>query len=151
LKKEKLAGILGLVVIVVSMLGVQQGYARTGAPPGQGSHTWVLVAGVSNPSGSCLNLNLSGGHGTVTILPNSRVGIFLQNASPDSTYTVSVGYVQANGGCDGTWKTVGSLKTDSAGYGTLTAHLNLASGHNYVFEFHDNAGNVAYATDTLSL
>jgi hypothetical protein len=145
-----MAGIVALAVILASLLGVQLSYAKTIAPPG-GVHTWVLIEAVSNPSGGCTNLGLSGGYGGVTLLPNNVIGVSLQHANPSSTYTVSVGYVQTNGGCDGTWQSVGSVNTNSAGYGTLTQKLKLPSGHSYIFEFNDSSGATVYATDALRL
>jgi hypothetical protein len=150
LNREKMAGIVALAVILASLLGVQLGYAKTIAPPG-GVHTWTLIEAVSNPSGGCVNLGLSGGYGAVTMLPNNVIEISLQHANPGSTYTVSVGYVQGNGGCDGTWQSVGSVNTDSAGFGTLAQKLSLPSGHSYIFEFRDSSGAAVYATDALRL
>jgi hypothetical protein len=150
MNKERIVGIVALAVILASLLGVQLGYAKTVASPG-GVHVWALVQSASNPSGGCVDLGLSGGYGAVTILPGKGVWISLQHANPSSTYTVSVGYLQANGGCDGTWRSLGSVNTDSAGDGTLAQRLTLPSGHSYVFEFKDSTGNVVYATDALRL
>lgn len=149
LNKEKMAGIVALAVILASLLGVQLGYAKTIAPPGA-VHVWTLIRSVSNPSGGCVDLGLGGGYGAVTILPHNVVGISLENANPSSTYTVSVGSVQANGGC-GTWQSVGSVNTNSVGEGTSAQRLSLPSGHSYVFEFKDSTGNTVYATDALAL
>ena len=150
MNKERMAGIVALAVILASLLGVQLGYAKTIAPPG-GVHKWALIEAVSNPSGGCVNLGLSGGYGAVTILPNNVIEISLQHANPSSTYTVSVGYVQANGGCDGTWQSVGSLNTDSLGGGTFAQEFYLPIGYSYIFEFKNSAGSIVYATDPLAL
>jgi hypothetical protein len=151
LNKEKIAGIVALILVLISLLGVQQGYARGRGPLGRPVTAWVLVGSVSNPSGGCLNLGLNGVYGTVSILPSKSIQIFLQHANPNSALTVSVGYVQTNGGCDGTWQSVSSLNTNSTGFGTLAQSLSLPSGHTYIFEFEDSAGNIVYATDFLSL
>ena len=145
-----MAGIVALAVILASLLGVQLGYAKTIAPPG-GVRGWALIGAVSDPSGGCVDLGLSGGYGAVMTLPNGVFGVYLQHANPSSTYSVSVGYVQANGGCNGTWQSVGSVNTNSVGDGTLAQRLSLPSGHSYIFEFKDNAGNIVYATDALHL
>lgn len=147
-----MAGIVALAVILASLMGVQLGYAKTiGRPISPVLHAWTLIESVSNPSGGCVNLGLGGGYGAVTILPNNVIEISLQHANPSSTYTVSVGYVQSNGGCDGTWRSVGSVNTDSAGFGTLAQELSLPSGHSYIFEFNDSSGAAVYATDVLRL
>ena len=141
-----MAGIVALAVLLVSLVGIQQGYANNNLPaPISGP-----IESVSDPSGGCLNLGLNGAYGTVTI-SLSRVSILLQDANPSSTYTVSIGYVQTGGGCDGTWQSVGSVNTDSVGSGTLAQWFRPESGYNYIFEFKDSAGSVVYATDPLAL
>ena len=150
MNKEKMVGIVALAMLLVSLVGIQQGYAKGRGPLGRPVTAWVLVGSVSNPSGGCLNLGLNGAYGTVSILPKTGIQISLQHANPSSTYTVSVGYVEPGAGC-GAWQSVGSVKTDSVGGGTLAQAFSLPSGFSYVFEFKDSAGSIVYATDPLAL
>lgn len=149
LNKGKIAGIVALAMLLVSLVGVQQGYAREGAPVLAPHVSQAVIESVSNPSGGCLNLGLDGSYGTVEISPYGLL-IYLQHASPSSTYTVSYAYAQTGGACDGTWHSVGSVSTDGLGSGTLGQGLSLASG-SYMFEFKDSAGTTVYATDALTL
>jgi hypothetical protein len=147
LNKEKMVGIVALAMLLVSLVGIQQGYARqTELPPRPVS---ALIESVSNPSGGCLNLGLNGGYGTVTISLD-HVWIYLQHANPSSTYTISVGYMQTGVGC-GAWQSVGSLNTDSLGGGTFAQEFYLPIGYSYIFEFKNSAGSIVYATDPLAL
>ena len=152
LNKGKFTGIIALTLILVSLLAFQQGYAipKKNISPLGGLHRWTLVSSVSDPTGDCVDLGLNGGYGNIIIVSN-RVVISLQHATPNSAFTISVGYQQTNGGCDGTWQPVGSLNTDNTGSGILVQQLSLPSGHSYIFEFHDSAGNLLYATDSLQL
>jgi len=148
LNKEKITGIVALVMLLVSLLGMQQGYAVRSNNPS--SPVSGLIESVSNPSGECLNLGLKGWYGTVTI-SLSRLWIYLRNANPNSTYIIWVGYVQTGGGCAGTWEPVGSVNTNGAGEGTSMQWFNPPSAYSYcVFEFKES-GNLVYATYALAL
>jgi len=144
-----MAGIVALAMLLVSLVGIQQGYAIRSDVPS--SPISGLIESVSNPLGECLNLGLKGWYGTVTI-SLSRLWIFLRDANPNSTYIVWVGYVQTGGLCGGTWRPIGSVNTDSAGGGTSVQWFRPPSGYSYcVFELKDSAGNIVYGTIALTL
>jgi len=139
---------VALAMLLVSVVGIQQGYAvRTIFP----SPISGLIESVSNPTGDCLNLGLKGWYGTVTISLN-RLWIYIREGSPNSTYIVWAGYVQAGGTCNGTWTPVGSVSTDRVGEGSSTQWFRPSSTYSYcVFELRDTMGNVVYATYALAL
>ena len=146
LNKEKMAGIVALAMLLVSLVGIQQAFAtRSEEPPPISG----LIKSVSDPLGQCLDLGLKGWYGTVTI-SLSRLWIFLQDANPNSTYIVWVGYVQTGGVCGGTWRPIGSVNTDSAGRGTSVQWFSPPRGY-CVFELKDSAGNIVYGTNALAL
>jgi hypothetical protein len=135
-------------MLLTSLVSIQQGYAAKSElpspPPISG-----LIESVSNPSGECLNLGLKGWYGTVTISLD-RLWIFMQNANPNSTYIVWVGYVQRGGACRGTWMPVGSVSTNGAGDGSSVQWFRPSSAYSYfVFEFKNSSGAVVYGTLAL--
>lgn len=150
MKKGKLARIVALAMLLVYLVGIQQGYAMQHDKLTPPSSVSALIESVSNPSGGCLNLGLNGWYGTVTV-SLSQVWILLQHVNPSSTYTVFVAYIQTGAGCGRTLQLVGSVKTDTVGDGVLVQGFSLPSGQSYVFEFQNSAGTIAYATDPLTL
>ena len=150
MNKGKITGIVVLVILLVCLVRIQQAYAvgherNMPVPPVSG-----LIESVSNPTGNCLNLGLKGWYGTVTISLN-RLWIYVRDANPNSTFIVWIGYVQAGGVCNGTWKAVGSVSTDQSGEGTSVQWLSPSSAYTYfVFELRDTSGNVVYATNALA-
>ena len=138
---------VALAMLLVSVVGIQQGYAvRTIFP----SPISGLIESVSNPTGGCLNLGLKGWYGTVTISVN-RLWIYIRDANPNSTYIVWIGYVQVGGTCNGTWRPVGSVSTDSMGEGSSVQWLKLSNSYSYfLLEFKDSAGTVVYGTHVLN-
>jgi hypothetical protein len=148
MNKGKMAGIVALTMVLVCVVGVQQGYAAKSEIPV--STISGLIESVSNPTGDCLNLGLKGWYGTVTISLN-RLWTYLRNANPNSTYIVWVGYVQAGGTCNGTWRPVGSVSTDGVGEGSSVEWFKPSGTYSYfVLELKDNAGIVIYGTHALS-
>jgi hypothetical protein len=156
LKKQGIFAIFAATLILVTSLGfpVPQGYAEH-TILSHHSTAWVFLPlfAVQSSSASCTNLGLNDhlGHGSVGI-SQGRIQISLQNSNPNSAYSVSVGYKNSNGGCDGTWQSLGQINTNQAGDGTLTKTLTLPSGHQYIFELStSSAGNAEYATTFVSL
>lgn len=147
--KMRMAGFVTLVIALISLLGIPQGYAKNIAPPGAPSFPFAPIGSVTNPSGTCTNLGLAHGFGTVSVARHGYV-IYLHNVDPHTSFSVSVGYLQ-NGVCDGTWQSVGPINTNSSGAGTLQLTLSLTSGHKYVFEFKDSAGTLIYASSSLTI
>ena len=148
MNKAKTAGIVAFVILLVCLAGVQEGYAAKSEPPV--SPISGLIESVSNPTGDCLNLGLKGWYGTVTISLN-RLWVYLRNANPNSTYIVWVGYVKAGGSCNGTWRPVGSINTNSAGEGSSDQWFRPSSAYgSFVLEFKDTEGTVIYGTEALS-
>ena len=60
-----MAGIVALAMLLVSLVGIQQGYAVRSEIPSRPISG--VIGSVSNPSGECLNLGLKSWYGTVTI------------------------------------------------------------------------------------
>ena len=147
LNELKTAGIVVLTMLL-ALIAIQQAYAvRFELPPPPVSS---LIESVSNSSGDCLNLGLKGYYGTITI-SLSRLWVFMQNAKPNSTYIVWVGYVQTGGSCVGNWKPVGSVSTNGVGEGSSAQWFTPPSTYSYfVFEFKNSSGTIVYGTHALS-
>ena len=147
MNKAKAAGIGAFVILLVCLVGVQQGYAvrEIVVSPISG-----LIESVSDPTGDCLNLGLKGWYGTVTISLN-RLWVYLRNANPNTTYIVWVGYVRTGGSCNGTWRPVGSVSANEIGEGSSVQWFRPSSVYSYfVLELKDAAGNIVYATNALA-
>ena len=112
-------------------------------------YSYATVGTVSSPTASCGNLGVNGFYGDV-LVTHGKLMIGLTFVKPSSTYSVAVSKINDYGVCDGTWKSLGSINTDGAGKGELVQKDGLSSG-SYVFEFTDSAGNLAYATPSISL
>jgi len=160
MRKLSFFGILALAVILASTLTVTEGLAKSNAgtnhSTGHVQDSASLLA-VSDPlSANCLGLGLvanNGGffvknYGSATITGHS-VDVHVENALPNTVYTVSIGYLKAYG-CNGTWKPVGSLSTDQAGTGQVSKQTKLGSNE-YIVEVADSNGNVVYATPFMSM
>jgi hypothetical protein len=149
MRKEKLFGIIALVIFSITVLGIPHGYAKTPGPVLAPSwpNTWIRA--VSNPTGGCTDLGLQAVHGTV-VVARSGIVVTLQGATPNTNYNVLMGYTRNTAGCDDTWQSLGSINTDASGNGSSNKVLTLQSGHQYVFELKDGSGNVAFATPTLT-
>ena len=145
--RAKLFGLVVLAMLLAFATGIQQGYAVRSNTP---SPVSGLIESVSNPSGDCLNLALTGWHGTVTISLN-RLWVFVQGASPNSTYIAWVGYVQTGGSCKGTWQPIGSVNTNGSGEGNAMAWFRPSDYAYCVFELKDRSGNVVYGTNAIAL
>ena len=147
MRRERMFGLLALAIVMISALGVPQGYAK-GSSASPVKSVIQAIRSVSNPSAGCGNLELTELFGEVEMASNGRLIVVLENAHSSSSYAVSV---DAQGTCDGSWQSVGSINTDQAGNGQLVQNLKLNSGHSYVFEFTDAQGNLVYATPYLTL
>jgi hypothetical protein len=151
-RKQTIFALACLSLVLVSVLSLPQGFARAvkDHSPNPPQYSYVTVGAVSSSTGGCTNLELSGFFGDVLVTRGElMMGLIFANPS-SSTFTVSVAQIKANGACDGTWKSLGSINTDQAGRGELIQKDGLTSG-SYVFEFRDSAGNLAYATSSVSL
>jgi hypothetical protein len=149
--KHRMFGIIALVVVVVSALSLPQALAAPKA--GRISPqlpTRYTIRGVSNPSGSCSSLGLKGFNGDL-VVENGQLFIGLVNANAGNTYSVKIGHKASNGGCDGTWKQLGSVHVDFMGEGALTVTQKLSSGTQYILEFSDGSGTPMYATPFISI
>jgi hypothetical protein len=156
MRKLSFIGIMAFVIILTSTLTVTQGFALV-TPGHQNLHNGdsAVLQVVSAPlSANCLSLGLvSDGftgksHGLATIAGQS-VYVRVQNAAPDTVYSVSIGYLKSYG-CNGTWHSIGAIHTDQAGNGQLAAHFKLSSNQ-YIVELSDGNGNVEYATTFMSM
>lgn len=148
MKEERTLGMIALVIVLVSLLSLAQGYANGPNPIITGS-TKEAIRSVSNPSGNCINLGLTNYHGSV-VISHKHLYVYLYNANPNSAYNVLVGYMSSKNACDGTWQSLGSINTNNAGSGQLIQSFSL-SGHQYVFELRDGQGSAVYATPFISL
>lgn len=147
MRKERMFTILVLMLGLVSVITLPQGFAKNfvNGP----TVVNVPILGVSNPSGACGSLGLKGYVGNIA-MAGGKLHINLVKAGPNSAYNIQVGYVSSAGVCDGTWKPFGSINTDQSGTGLLTHSSNLPSNHQDVLEFTDGSGNVVFATPLVS-
>lgn len=156
MRNRRMFGMIAFTIILLSMLSLPQGFAKmsSGSPVNR-PYNRAVIESVSDPSGGCVDVSFlpntftyTDYYGLVTITSVYQT-VRLQNAHPNSVYSVSIGYLNGNG-CDGTWQSLGSISTDQAGNGYVVQHLNLKS-HQYQVQFKDSNGNVVYATSILSL
>jgi hypothetical protein len=149
-EKHEMFGIIVLVVVMVSALSLPQTFA---VPKGKISPqlpSRYVIRAVSNPSGGCASLGLKGYHGSIAIA-NGQLFIGLVNANAEGTYTVAIGHKTSSGGCDGTWKQLGSIDVNLLGDGGLTVSQKLSSNTPYILEFSDGAGTPVYATPFITM
>jgi hypothetical protein len=157
--KQRTIGVIVLAIVMLAALSIPQGFARgPGGVPSHGSspYTRANLRGVSNaapasPSSSpvsCGDLGFGGKFGTVMF---DRAGLIvrLQHASPNTRYSVWLGYKTGSGGCDGSWQQLGWVTTNDGGDGGYAQSLNL-SGTQYQVVVRDAAGNTIYATAFFS-
>jgi len=156
MRKETMFATAFLLLVLVSVLSLPQGFAKGVAgkmvKPSSYSaqqYTYATVGTVSSPTASCGSLGVKGFYGDV-LVTHGKLFIGLIFVNPSSAYSVTVSKVNAYGVCDGTSKSLGSINTDGAGQGELVQKDKLSSG-SYVFEFTDGAGNIVYATPSVSL
>lgn len=156
MRKQRMFAMAFLLLVLVSVLSLPQGFAKGVAAkqvkpsaPGPQQYSYATVGTVSSPTASCGNLGVKGFYGDV-LVTHGKLMIGLTFVNPSSTYSVAVSKNNDYGVCDGTWKSLGSINTDGAGKGELVRKDGLSSG-SYVFEFTDSAGNLAYATPSISL
>lgn len=156
MRKESMFGMIAFTIMLLSVLGLPQGFAANNAPKPYHAYNYAPIQSVSNPSASCVELtslydalNNTGNYGLVTITSKSQF-VRAQNTNPNSVYSASIGYLNSKSVCDGTWKSLGSITTDQAGNGFLVQNLSLKSNM-YEVELRDSAGNLVYATGFMSL
>jgi len=102
MRKERMFSIVVFAVVLVSTLSLPQAYAAKKNYPGPQvgpPQTVELVSSVTNPTGGCGYLGLSGTYGYVRF-GNGKLTVGLQNAQPNSTYMVTVDKY-SQGSCDG--------------------------------------------------
>jgi hypothetical protein len=159
--KQRTIGVIVLAIVMLAALSIPQGFAKHsgGAPalPASLSHyTRANLRGVSNaapasPSSSpasCGDLGFGNKFGTVMF---DRTGLIvrLQHASPNTRYSVWLGYKTGSGGCDGSWQQLGWVTTNDSGDGGYAQSLSL-SGTQYQVVVRDATGNTIYATAFFS-
>lgn len=150
MRKKTIFALTCLSLVLISVLSLPQGFAlppHSNSPPSLPSHFYV--GAVSSSTGGCTSLGLSGFYGDV-LVGRGKLMIQLVSVNPSSTFSVSVAQIKGDGACDGTPKSLGSINTGQSGVGWLIQKDGLKSG-SYVFEFMDSAGNLAYATSSVSL
>jgi hypothetical protein len=149
-----LFGMTTVAIILLSILISPQAFA---AGPGNTRTTESApIQAVTSPSADCTDVGLvpvaftfANYYGIVAISGRFEY-VRLENANPNTAYTISLGHLNSNGNCDGTWQSLGSITTDQAGEGYVLQHLSLPSNP-YIIELSDGTGKLAYATAFISL
>jgi hypothetical protein len=155
MRKKTMFAIAFLLLVLIPVLSLPQGFAKPTAQyqvkpsaPSAPQYTYARIGLVSSPTGSCGNLGVSGFYGDV-LVTHGKLKIGLMFVNPSSTYSVAIAKVNSYGVCDGTWTSLGSINTDQVGHGELTQKDGFSGS--YVFEFTNSAGNLVYATPSISL
>jgi hypothetical protein len=160
--KQRTIGVIVLTIVMLAALSIPQGFAKHSGgapalPAALSPYTRANLRGVSSaaptsPSSSpasCGDLGFGGKFGTVMF---DRAGLIvrLQHASPNTQYSIWLGYKTSSSGCDGSWQELGRINTNGSGSGGYHQALPLAVGSQYQVVVRDATGNTIYATAFFS-
>ena len=163
--KQRTIAVIVLTIVMLAALSIPQGFATHskhpgGAPAltaGLNPYTRTNLRGVSSaapasPSSSpasCGDLGFGGKFGAV-MFDRASLIVRLQHASPNTLYSVWIGYKTSSGGCDGSWQQLGWVTANDGGVGSYAQSLSLRSGAQYQVVVRDASGNTIYATAFFS-